>query len=148
MIKIRLIAAAFALTVPAAAMAASPVQIHRDPGCACCGEWPARVKAQFGRTLRVIDGPKRTALQKARGVPANLASCHTAVIDGMTFEGHVPIPDMKRALVTRPKGITGLAVAGIPAGSPGMEMPSMNDQAYEVVAFGPGVRRLFARHGG
>ena len=80
------------------------------------------------------------------GVPDQLASCHTAIIDGMTFEGHVPIADMKRALATRPKGVSGLAVAGMPMGSPGMEMPGMKADHFEVVAFGPGGRRVFARH--
>lgn len=148
MTKFRLLAAAFVLAVPVAAIAADPVLVHRDPGCGCCEKWAAQVKAQFGRAVRMIDDAKRMTLQKARGVPADLASCHTAVIDGMTFEGHVPIADMKRVLAARPKGVTGLAVAGMPMGSPGMEMPGMKAQAYVVVAFGPGGRRVFARHGG
>lgn len=65
----------------------------------------------------------------------------------MAFEGHVPIADMKRVLATRPKGVRGLAVGGMPLGSPGMEVPGVKTQAYDVVAFGPGGRRLFARHG-
>ena len=64
----------------------------------------------------------------------------------MTFEGHVPIADMKRALATHPKGVTGLAVVGMPMGSPGMEMPGMKAQAYDVIAFGLSGRRVFARH--
>lgn len=64
----------------------------------------------------------------------------------MTFEGHVPIADMKRALAQRPKGVSGLAVAGMPLGSPGMEVPGRPAQRYEVVAFGPGGRTVFARH--
>ncbi len=148
MIKFRLMAAAFALTVPVAAIAADPVLVHRDPGCGCCEKWAAQVKAQFGRAVRMIDDAKRSAFLKTRGVPLDLASCHTAVIDGMTFEGHVPIADMKRVLAARPKGVTGLAVAGMPMGSPGMEMAGVKAQAYVVVAFGPGGRRVFARHGG
>lgn len=122
--------------------------MHRDPGCGCCGEWAKQVKAQFGRAVRIVDDANRAAFQKARGVPADLASCHTAVIDGMTFEGHVPIADMKRALSVRPKGVSGLAVAGMPLGSPGMEVPGMKTQRYDVMAFGSGGRRVFARHGG
>jgi hypothetical protein len=64
----------------------------------------------------------------------------------MAFEGHVPIGDMKRALVSRPKGVKGLAVAGMPLGSPGMEVPGMQAQRYNVVAFGPSGQRVFARH--
>ena len=79
-------------------------------------------------------------------MPSDLASCHTATIDGMTFEGHVPISDMKRVLAQHPKGVTGLAVAGMPMGSPGMEMAGMKGQPYDVIAFGPGGRRVFAHH--
>lgn len=144
--RLRLIAAAFALAVPAAAIAADPVLMHRDPGCPCCEKWAQQVKAQFGRAVRIVDDAKRQAFMKQRRVPADLASCHTAIIDGMTFEGRVPIADMKRALATRPKGVSGLAVAGMPMGSPGMEMPGMKADHFEVVAFGPGGRRVFARH--
>ncbi|RSU58494.1 hypothetical protein BRX36_20450 [Sphingomonas sp. S-NIH.Pt1_0416] len=80
------------------------------------------------------------------GVSTDLSSCHTALVDGMAFEGHVPIVDMKRALTQRPKWVRGLAVAGMPLGSPGMEMPGRPAQPYAVVAFGPAEQRLFARH--
>jgi hypothetical protein len=66
----------------------------------------------------------------------------------MAFEGHVPIADMKRALAQHPKGVRGLAVAGMPMGSPGMEMPGMKAQPYDVIAFGAAGRRVFAHHGG
>ncbi|WBH17990.1 DUF411 domain-containing protein [Sphingomonas radiodurans] len=146
MTKMRYLLAALMLGLPAAAVAADTILIHRDPGCGCCGEWAKIVKAQFGRTVRIIDDANRPALMKARGVPADLASCHTAIIDGMSFEGHVPIADMKRALAQRPKGVSGLAVAGMPIGSPGMEVPGRPAQSYAVVAFGPSGRRVFARH--
>jgi hypothetical protein len=83
----------------------------------------------------------------ADGVPPNLAACHTAVIDGMVFEGHVPIGDMKRALRDHPKGVRGLAVIGMPLGSQGMEVPGGQSQPYDVIAFGPGGQRLYAHHG-
>lgn len=143
-----MVSAALACAIPVASAAADTVILHRDPGCPCCMKWMQQVKARFGRAARVVDDAKRPAFREARGVPADLASCHTAVIDGMTFEGHVPIADMKRALATRPKGVSGLAVAGMPMGSPGMEMPGMKAQPYDVVAFGPAGRRVFARHGG
>ena len=146
MTSIRYLFAALVLGVPAAAIAADAILVHRDPGCGCCGEWARIVKAQFGRAVRIVDDANRPALMKARGVPADLASCHTAIIDGMTFEGHVPVVDMKRALAERPKGISGLAVAGMPLGSPGMEVPGRAAQSYAVIAFGPGGRRIFARH--
>ena len=146
MISMRYLLAAMVLGVPAAAVAADAILVHRDPGCGCCGEWARIVKAQFGRAVRIVDDADRPALMRARGVPADLASCHTAIIDGMAFEGHVPIADMKRALAQRPRGVRGLAVAGMPLGSPGMEVPGRPAQRYEVIAFGPGGRRVFARH--
>ncbi len=84
---------------------------------------------------------------KARAVPGDLMSCHAAIIDGMTFEGHVPIADMKRALATKRKDVIGLAVAGMPMGLPEIEMPDMKAQAYDVIAFGPGGRRVYTHHG-
>jgi hypothetical protein len=64
----------------------------------------------------------------------------------LAFEGHVPIADMNRALIQRPKGVRGLAVAGMPLGSPGMEVPGMKPQTYDVIAFGPAGLKTFARH--
>ncbi|WP_426265253.1 DUF411 domain-containing protein [Sphingomonas sp. PWP1-2] len=147
MTSLRTIAAAFAMALPAAAIAGTPIAVHRDPGCGCCEKWAAQVRAQFGRQVQIIDDAARAAFSRRAGVPADLVSCHTAIIDGMTFEGHVPLADMKRVLAQHPKGVTGLAVAGMPMGSPGMEMAGMKVQAYDVIAFGPGVRRVFAHHG-
>lgn len=138
---------AAALFLPVGAMAANGIVMHRDPGCGCCSNWAAQVQKQFGRKVTTVDDPNRAALQKRVGVPADLASCHTAIVDGMAFEGHVPIADMKRALAAKPKGVRGLAVGGMPLGSPGMEVPGMKAQAFDVVAFGPSGRRVFARHG-
>ncbi len=143
---IRSAIAAAACLLPTGAIAAEQISMHRDPGCGCCSKWSAQVQKQFGRGVRTVDDPNR-ALQKRVGVPADLSSCHTATVDGMAFEGHVPIADMKRALATKPKGVRGLAVGGMPLSSPGMEVPGMRAQAYEVVAFGPTARRVFARHG-
>lgn len=138
--------AAMALAMPAAAVAASDIAVHRDPGCGCCEKWAEQAGRQFGRRVRIVDDAQRAALQRRFGVPADLSSCHTAIVDGMAFEGHVPTADMKRALAQRPKGVKGLAVAGMPMGSPGMEMPGGAAQRYEVIAFGAGSRRTFARH--
>lgn len=82
------------------------------------------------------------AVPERQRVPAALRSCHTAVVDGYLVEGHVPAAVIHRMLRERPK-ITGIAVPGMPAGSPGMESP--NPEAYDVVAFGPDGTRVFAR---
>lgn len=145
---IRGVVTAFLMTLPAVSSAAAGIAMHRDPGCGCCEKWAAQVRQQFGRSVQIIDDAHRDALQRKIGVPADLSSCHTAIIDGMAFEGHVPIADMKRALAQHPKGVRGLAVAGMPMGSPGMEVPGMRAQSYDVIAFGLGGRRVFAHHGG
>lgn len=146
MTGIRTLLAALALTVPAAALAAQQIAVHRDPGCGCCEVWAQQVRAQFKRQVQMVDDAQRAALQKKMGIPADLSSCHTAIIDGMAFEGHVPIADMKRALAQRPKGVAGLAVAGMPIGSPGMEVPGQRAQRFTVFTFGPGGRKAFAHH--
>lgn len=139
--------AALLMTIPAVASAAADIAMHRDPGCGCCEKWAAQVRQQFGRKVQIIDDARREVLQRKIGLPAGLASCHTAIIDGMAFEGHVPIADMRRALAQHPKGVRGLAVAGMPMGSPGMEVPGMRTQPYDVIAFGAAGRRVFASHG-
>jgi hypothetical protein len=142
----RFLAFALAFGTPAIAMAAGPIIVHRDPGCGCCEEWARQAKAGFDRDVRMIDDPNRAALKTRLGLPAALASCHTAIVEGMAFEGHVPIVDMKRALAIRPAGVKGLAVAGMPIGSPGMEVAGVKAQPYAVVAFGKNGQRVFARH--
>jgi len=128
------------------ALAASEAVMHRDPGCGCCEKWAAQVRKAFGRSVKVIDDANRPALQRRVGLPAHLASCHTALIDGMAFEGHVPVADMKRVLAAKPKGVRGLAVAGMPPGSPGMEATGYSADRYNVIAFGSGKSSIFARH--
>ena len=128
------------------ALAAGDMLMHRDPGCGCCEQWAARVRQAFGRNVRIVDDAKRTAFQRQVGLPANLVSCHTAIVDGIAFEGHVPIADMNRVLASRPKGVRGLAVAGMPIGSPGMEVPGVRAQRYNVIAFGAARTSVYAQH--
>ena len=131
-------------TVPT--MAAADIVMHRDPSCGCCEAWAAQVAKAFGESVRIVDAPDRAGLHKRLGMKPALASCHTALIEGIAFEGHVPIADMKRVLATRPAGVTGLAVPGMPIGSPGMEVPGRGADTFNVVAFGPGKAAVFARH--
>ena len=128
------------------ALAAGDILMHRDPGCGCCEQWAARVRQTFGRNVRIVDDANRTAFQQQVGLPANLVSCHTAIVDGIVFEGHVPIADMRRVLASRPKGVRGLAVAGMPIGSPGMELPGVRAQRYNVIAFGAARTSVYAQH--
>lgn len=85
------------------ALAAGDILMHRDPGCGCCEQWAARVRQAFGRNVRIVDDANRAAFQRQVGLPANLASCHTAIVDGIAFEGHVPIVDMRRVLANPPE---------------------------------------------
>ena len=144
--KSHLSAALLCLAMPGVALAASDVVVHRDPGCGCCEKWARAVQAKLGRKVVMRDDATRSALQRNAGMPQTLASCHSAVIDGYLFEGHVPIADMKRLLATRPAGVKGLAVAGMPLGSEGMEVAGVKSQRYDVIAFGAAAPRLFARH--
>ena len=124
------------------------ITMWRDPGCGCCVEWAKRMEAAFGRKVNIVNTPNMAAIKAARGVPADLRSCHTAMVHGVVVEGHVPAEDIKRMIGKRPQGVTGLAVSGMPAGSPGMDVGHNHKQRYQVVAFGPGGRRaVFANHG-
>lgn len=132
--------------VASPALAAGDIVMHRDPGCGCCKAWAAGVAKEFGKVVTVVDNANRASLHKRIGMQPGLASCHTAIIDGMAFEGHVPIADMKRVLAMRPVGVTGLAVPGMPIGSLGMEVPGRTADLYTVVAFGAGKATVFSRH--
>jgi len=128
------------------AMASTVAVMHRDPGCGCCEKWAAQVRKGLGKTIRVADATNRAALQTRYGIPPNLRSCHTALIDGLAFEGHVPIEDMRRVLSAKPRGVTGLAVGGMPLGSPGMEVAGQPPQRFVVYSVGAGGPRIYARH--
>jgi hypothetical protein len=141
---LRAVALAIAM-IATPSLAASTIDMHRDPGCPCCAKWAAQVQRELGRPVRTIDDANRPALMRRLGVPRALAGCHTAIIDGLVVEGHVPVADIRRALASRPRGVVGLAVPGMPAGSPGMEVPGRRER-YAVYAFGNGRQRIFANH--
>ena len=117
--------------------------VHRDPGCGCCEAW-AQLARNAGFDARIVDEPDMAAVKRRLAVPQALASCHTAVAENLVFEGHVPLAQVRRLLDTRPGGISGLAVPGMPVGSPGMEMPDGRREPYQVLAFdGSGRTSLF-----
>jgi hypothetical protein len=131
-------ATAAALWLPQAAAATGGFVMWRDPGCGCCLEWAKRVEAAFGRKLTILSSPDMAAVKRAQGVPSNLHSCHTALIQTYVVEGHVPPSDIKRVIAARSRTVKGLAVPGMPVGSPGMETGSGRRDPYKVFAFGPG----------
>jgi hypothetical protein len=132
--------------VASAARAAEEIIVYRDPGCGCCVKWGGQVKAALRRAVKFVDAPNRALIQRRIGVPDTLSSCHTAIIDGLIFEGHVPIQDLKLQLIMRPNGVQGLAVKDMPQGSLGMENTDGTREAYAVIAFGRTGQRVYARH--
>lgn len=147
-----LVASLFALTFAGAATAARPrplrVTVYKDPNCGCCTAWADRMRATGRFVPMLVDD---TAMMKRKlrlRVPPELASCHTSVVAGYVIEGHVPAADILRLVATKPAGVIGLAVPGMPAGSPGMEMPDGRRDPYGVIAFtATGALLRFARHG-
>ena len=132
--------AAFLVLQRSTAEAESPaILVHQDPNCSCCAGWVRHLKdAGFG--VRVEETTNLQPVRKRLGVPADLAACHTAEVDGYVLEGHVPAAAVRRLLEQRPTAI-GLAVPGMPAGSPGME--GGTPQRYDVVLFGANGRQPF-----
>lgn len=127
-----------------AAQAAS-YTMFRDPNCGCCEEWADHVHAGMQANIAVEERSDMGAIKDREGVPVNLRSCHTMVVDGYVIEGHVPAADIARLLRERPEGIEGLTVPGMPIGSPGMEMGDRT-QPYQVIAFGSAGRTVFASY--
>lgn len=123
-----------------------PMTVPKDPSCGCCGAWVDHVRAA-GFQVEVREHPQVNRLKARLGVPQDLASCHTAEIGGYVIEGHVPAEAIKHLLAEKPRA-KGLAVAGMPVGSPGMEVAGVEDEAYDVVLYGPTGRKTFARYRG
>ena len=121
------------------------VEVYKSPTCGCCSQWVEHLK-RHGFTVRTTDTETLDDLKASRGVPARARSCHTALVGGYVVEGHVPAADVQRLLKERP-AILGIAVPGMPIGSPGMEVPGMKPQSYNVLAFTKdGGVRVFASH--
>ena len=124
------------------AFAQSPsILVHKDPNCGCCSGWVQHLKAA-GFTVTVEETANLQIVRKRLRVPADLAACHTAEVGGYILEGHVPAVAVRRLLEERPAA-TGLAVPGMPVGSPGME--GGEPKPYDVVLFGASGRQTFMR---
>ena len=114
------------------------VNVSKDPSCGCCDGWAAHIEAA-GFPVRVVESADMASLKRRLGVPADLASCHTAEVNGYVVEGHVPAAAIRRLLAERPDAV-GLAVPGMPAGSPGMDFPGVDPEPYEAFLFGQTTR--------
>lgn len=127
----------------AALTADAVIEVYKNPQCGCCGAWVSHLRAR-GFTVNVREVADTATIRERYRVPAALGSCHTATVDGYVVEGHVPAADIRRLLNEKP-AIAGLAVPGMPAGSPGME--SSSPQAYQTLAFSTtGTTRVFTDH--
>lgn len=140
-------AAAAAVTAEATIDPELPLAIvHKTASCGCCGVWADHLKAA-GFPVEIRDTDDMHPVKQRLGVPAGKASCHTAEIGGYVVEGHVPASDIKRLLKERPTA-RGLVLPGMPAGSPGMEMPDGYVQPYTVeLVLADGSTEPFAQHG-
>jgi hypothetical protein len=122
------------------------VTVTKDPNCGCCTGWAEHIEAA-GFPVRIVESQNMDAIKQRLGVPPALYSCHTAEVDGYVVEGHVPAAAIQRLLTERPAA-TGLAVPGMPAGSPGMDFPGMTAEPYEVFLFTPADHKIFGQFRG
>ena len=120
------------------------VVMHKDPGCGCCDLWAEHLRS-FGFTVESTEDPKIAEFKRDHGIPGPLMSCHTAIIDGYFVEGHVPANDILRLLKEKPAHVKGIAVPGMPLGSPGMEHPRPQD--FNTIALlSDGTAYIFESH--
>ncbi|MBI5941138.1 MAG: DUF411 domain-containing protein [Caulobacterales bacterium] len=126
-------------------VAAKAITVYKDPNCGCCGGWVDHLK-RAGYSAMVVEPSDLTAIRARHGVPDAVLSCHMAVIDGYFVEGHVPAEDIDRLIRLKPMA-RGLAVPGMPVGSPGMESPDGQRDPYDVLLImRDGSSSAFARH--
>jgi len=120
-----------------------PITVYKSPTCGCCSKWVRHLQDN-GFEVEAIDRKDMNSVKSAAGIPRQLASCHTAIIDGYVIEGHVPAVDIRRLLKERPD-VAGLTVPGMPMGSPGMEGPRQDK--YNVLTFTrSGDTTIFSRY--
>lgn len=127
-----------------AAGAAQSIHVYKSPTCGCCTDWVDHLESN-GFDVEVTDTHNMNRVKAEAGLSPNLASCHTAFVGDYVIEGHVPASDIQRLLAKAPKA-RGLAVPGMPAGSPGMEMGDRKDH-YQVLMFNDnGQTKVFSEH--
>lgn len=134
------------LSVPAHGDDAIEITVYKTPTCGCCGKWVDHLR-ESGFTVITKEMSNLSGVKAENGVPRELSSCHTGVVDGYVIEGHIPADVILRLLKERPD-VKGIAVPGMPAGSPGMEVPSGEVQPYAVMTFDDeGNTEVFATQG-
>jgi hypothetical protein len=129
------------LTASTLAQAPTAITVYKSPTCGCCAKWVEHMK-KAGFAVTVNDVPNVGEVKMAHGVPGQLASCHTALAGGYVIEGHVPADVVQKLLKEKP-AVAGIAVPGMPMGSPGMEGGAVDH--YDIVAFDKsGTQHVFA----
>jgi hypothetical protein len=118
---------------PSTGSDARSVQVYKAPTCGCCGKWIGHLQAS-GFTVTSLDMADVTPIKDKFRVPAALRSCHTALVGGYVVEGHVPADVIEQLLKDRPQ-VLGIAVPGMPIGSPGMEVEGRPADSYQILAF-------------
>lgn len=137
---------ALILGSPLAAEGELPIHVVKDPGCPCCNAWIGYLRDNgFAVSFEERSIDDLAAFKRQQGIPDTLVSCHTATVGGYTIEGHVPAADIRRLLAEAPDAI-GLAVPGMPYGSPGMG-PETERDAYDVILIGrDGKATIYTRY--
>lgn len=131
-----------AIALAPSAQVATPMIVYKSPTCGCCGKWVEHVR-KAGFNPQVNDLPNVAPIKQAAGVPGELHSCHTSTVEGYTIEGHVPADVIRQLLKEKPK-VAGIAVPGMPIGSPGMEQGDQKDK-YNIIAFSKdGTQKVYA----
>jgi hypothetical protein len=127
-------------------VAPTPITVYKSASCGCCKEWVKHLeKNGFAPKVHDVSDAALAETKDTLGVPAALRSCHTAVVGKCVIEGHVPADLVKKVTTDKPANVVGLAVPGMPVGSPGMEVAGRKD-AYDVIAFTrDGKRSVYAK---
>jgi hypothetical protein len=126
------------------AASAAQLTVHKSPNCGCCAKWIKHVQ-NHGFTVKVVEIDDISAVKKRLGVRDRLASCHTTQAGGYFIEGHVPAGDIKRLLAQKPNA-AGIAVPGMPMGSPGMDMGGQRQPYATILVQRDGKTKIFAQH--
>jgi len=134
--------------LPSEDVSAETLVVYKTAACECCSRWVDHMEeAGFEVDVHEISQEEMSRVKEGNGITRDLASCHTARIAGYLVEGHVPAEDLKRLLMEKPDGVKGIAVPGMPIGSPGMEMEGKPADEYEVVTFDQaGEQSVYAYH--
>lgn len=139
----RLVYGGFATLLAAPVLAAS-LTVYKSPTCGCCEDWISHMQ-ESGFEVKAIDRDNMQSIKQRAGVSSELASCHTALIDGYVIEGHVPATDVRQLLEQKP-AVRGLTIPGMPQSAPGMDIPGT---PYEVLSFDrAGNTQVFSRYPG